>query len=61
MELKINATVNGAEVTTEYILPLLKAKGVDGDVTNVKVVVFSKKSEKDIEVALEDVKFVFNK
>lgn len=61
MELKINATVNGNEIATEYLLPLLKSKGVEGDLTNVKVVVFSKKAEKDIEVQLSDIKFVFDK
>lgn len=61
MELKINAVLSGTEVVTDYLLPLLKSKGVEGDLTNVKVVVFSKKAEKDIEVQLADIKFVFDK
>lgn len=61
MDLKITAQVNGNEIVTEYLLPLLKSRGVEGDLTNVKVSVFSQKANKEVEVQLQDIKFLFEK
>jgi hypothetical protein len=60
MKVKTEASLTGDEVILEYLLPQIKAKGVDGTENDVKVQVENKAGQW-VDVVPSKVKFIFTK
>jgi hypothetical protein len=61
MNIKIQAVTNGEEVINEFILPQLATQNIKAIQDDIKVLVWSEKSQKFIDFKAKDIKFEFNR
>lgn len=61
MKIKINAEILCEEVVQEYIIPQLEANNIKFDANCFKILVHSEKQDKDVEVKVDNIKFIYNK
>ena len=61
MKIQVNAETDGNEIISQYILPQIKNQGIEPKTEEIKVMVWSEKSQKYIDFKPEQVKFIFNR